>query len=310
MLIKKKIILSIASLGIISLVTACGSNSTLIQQPTIQKQTVSQFTVNSNYTKIEPKFYNKKYPIAVISHRGFSENAPENTMASMVKAYQAGADMVELDVCLSKDGQVVIMHDDTLERTTNGKGKVEDKTLKELKALDAGSWFSPIFKGEEIPTLEEILKFAKGKISVDIEIKENSVKDKIDIEKKVVDIVHKYEMDEYVVISSFSNKAVERVKTLDPKIPTAVIIMSNIFNSQVTIASKAKADIINEDSFFVTEDEVQKSQKAGIKVYSYIIYGTGPQEIQKLVEKGVDGILSNNPTIALRVLKDKYPEIK
>jgi len=130
------------------------------------------------------------------------------------------------------------------------------------------------------------------------------------IEKKVLDLIAKYQMEEYVLISSFSDKAIERVETLNPKIPTAVLIMANVFSSQVSIASKVKADAINEYYMFVSESEVTKSKNAGLKVYSYIVYGSGAQSIKTLVEKGVDGIMSNNPIIALRVLKDKYPEIE
>ena len=102
----------------------------------------------------------------VIAHRGFSGVAPENTLAAFRKAIDVGADMFELDVLLSQDEHVVVIHDDTLERTTNGTGKVIDHTLAELQALDAGSWFSPEFAGEPIPTLEDALRLAKGEILV------------------------------------------------------------------------------------------------------------------------------------------------
>ena len=110
----------------------------------------------------------------VVAHRGYSGLYPENTASAFEAAIGAGADMIELDVCLTKDRIPVVIHDQTLERTTDGHGLVSEFTLSELKKLDAGSWFSPKFKGESIPTLEEILLQIRGKISVNIEIKPES----------------------------------------------------------------------------------------------------------------------------------------
>ena len=93
-----------------------------------------------------------------IAHRGFSHIAPENTLIALKKAIEIGADFAELDVCQTKDGEIVLMHDETLDRTTNGTGEIWNFTLKELKQLDAGSWFGPQFKGEPIPTLLEVIQ--------------------------------------------------------------------------------------------------------------------------------------------------------
>ena len=112
-----------------------------------------------------------KYPITVTAHRGFSGENPENTLASFRAAIAAGADMVELDVHLTRDNELVVIHDDTLERTTDGKGNVADKTLAELKRLDAGFKFNPRFAGERIPTLTEVLDVTRGRILVNIELK-------------------------------------------------------------------------------------------------------------------------------------------
>lgn len=101
-----------------------------------------------------------------IAHRGASGYAPENTMAAFEKALEMGADLLELDVQLSTDGHVVVIHDYTVERTTDGQGKVEDLTLEESRKLDAGAWYRPEFKGEVIPTLEEVLEHVGGRIGL------------------------------------------------------------------------------------------------------------------------------------------------
>jgi glycerophosphoryl diester phosphodiesterase len=98
----------------------------------------------------------------VIAHRGFSGVAPENTLVAIRRGIEIGADMAEIDVTLSKDGYVVVIHDETLDRTTNGTGPVSDATLEELQRLDAGSWFAPEFAGEKIPTLGEVLDLVRG----------------------------------------------------------------------------------------------------------------------------------------------------
>ena len=125
-------------------------------------------------------YWEGRFPVMVVAHRGFSGAAPENTLAAFRMAIEAGSDMIELDVHLSKDGKVVVIHDETQERTTNGQGRVADRPLKEIKGLDAGSWFSPPFAGERIPTLQEVLSLAQGKVPVNIEIK-NPTHGKYDI---------------------------------------------------------------------------------------------------------------------------------
>jgi len=117
-------------------------------------------------------YWKGKFPIMVIAHRGFSGAAPENTLAAFRKAIDVGSDLIELDIQLSKDGKIVVIHDEILGRATNGQGKVSDHTLQELKKLDAGSKFRAEFSGERIPTLQEVLDLAKGRVLVNIEIKD------------------------------------------------------------------------------------------------------------------------------------------
>ena len=116
-------------------------------------------------------YWKGRFPVLVVAHRGFSGAAPENTLAAFRKAIEAGSDMIELDIQLSKDGKIVVIHDETLERTTDGQGRVADRTFPEIRKLDAGSWFGSQFSGEKIPTLQEVLELAKGKVLVNIEIK-------------------------------------------------------------------------------------------------------------------------------------------
>lgn len=158
----------------------------------------------------------------IIAHRGSSKLAPENTMASFKEAFKHGATAIELDVHRTKDGHLVIMHDDTLDRTTTGRGRVGDFTLKELKELDAGSWFGPQFTGEKIPTLEEVLDWAKGKVKVDIEVKNS--RQYPGIEQDILRIVEEKELKDDVFITSFDKSVSENIEALAPEIKTGLLI--------------------------------------------------------------------------------------
>ena len=120
-------------------------------------------------------FYATQERTRVIAHRGFSGAAPENTLAAVRAAIEVGADMVEIDVTLTSDGHIVVIHDETLDRTTTGSGRVSDFTLTELQRLDAGGWFAPRFAGERIPTLDQVLDEIEGRILLNVEIKSEAV---------------------------------------------------------------------------------------------------------------------------------------
>src|SRR5690625_6609337 len=116
-------------------------------------------------------FRSVKMKPLIIAHRGASGNAPENTLAAFQLAVEEGADGIELDVHLSKDGELVVIHDDTLDRTTNGTGRVQDKDLDELKTYDAGSWFDSKFASERIPLLQEVIDILPDDVFLNVEIK-------------------------------------------------------------------------------------------------------------------------------------------
>ena len=160
----------------------------------------------------------------VIAHRGASGTAPENTMAAFRQAVEMGADMIELDVQRTKDGQVVVIHDATLERTTNGSGAVRELTYAEIEQLDAGSWFGEgqEFAGERVPLLKEVLEFTKGKCALNIEIKNIPYADP-GIEQAVVDLLHETGFLEQVIISSFDHSCLHRIARLEPNVPTACL---------------------------------------------------------------------------------------
>jgi glycerophosphoryl diester phosphodiesterase len=158
----------------------------------------------------------------VIAHRGASAYAPENTMAAFDLALQMGACQLELDVQLTGDEHIVVIHDDTVKRTTNAVGLVISYTLAALKNLDAGSWFGIQFVGERIPTLEEVLKRYKGQVHFHIEIKGQSP----NLSSRTADLIRKYDMQEQVTITSFQKKRLEEMRSYAPEFTTAWLIVA------------------------------------------------------------------------------------
>lgn len=165
-----------------------------------------------------------------VAHRGFSGKAPENTLTAIRMAIDLPyVHWMEIDVQLSKDGVPVVIHDFTLDRTTNGHGKVKDMNWELLRRLDAGSWKGRSFRGERIPSLEEVLSLASGRLHLNIELK-TSGNMYPDLEKTVMELISSKGMREDVILTSFDSGALQRIKAIDPCFRTGLIFDSNIGN--------------------------------------------------------------------------------
>lgn len=161
----------------------------------------------------------------IVAHRGWSGRAPENTMAAFELALtEPRIHFIELDVHLSKDGVPVVIHDHTLERTTNGIGRVLDYTYAELSKLDAGAWFDESFRGERLPRLEDVMRLAKGRCKLAVELKTTSG-EYPGIESRVIDLVRTYDLTDQVVLSSFEHESMRLAREIDPTIATGLIYL-------------------------------------------------------------------------------------
>lgn len=163
-----------------------------------------------------------------VAHRGFSGKAPENTLAAVRMAISLPyVHWMEIDVQLSKDGVPVVIHDFTLDRTTNGHGKVKNMDWELIRRLDAGSWKGRIFRGERVPSLEEVLSLASGRLKLNIELK--TVGDMYPgLEKAVMDLISSKGMRDEVVLTSFDTNVLQRVKEIDPRFRTGLIFDSRL----------------------------------------------------------------------------------
>ncbi len=207
---------------------------------------------------------------AIFAHRGASGTHPENTMAAFEAAVRLGADGIELDVQMTKDGEIVIIHDETVNRTTNGKGAIERMTYAEIAELDAGSWFHPKFEGERILTLDEFLTWATGNtMQINIELKTNKVP-YYGIEQKVLELIDIYNMRGRVIISSFNSESVGRVIELDPYIAVAGLVW-RIPREAVRAAKKLGLTALHTQVSFALSEHGKEAINSGMLLRLYTI---------------------------------------
>jgi glycerophosphoryl diester phosphodiesterase len=248
----------------------------------------------------------------VIAHRGASAYYPENTIESFQAAIAMGADMVELDVQLSRNGEVVVFHDEKLSRCTNGKGKISDYTLVELKKLDAGRWFGKEYQGAKIPTLEEVVSLCRDKIAVNIEIKTEAVSENIrnGIEEKSLNIVEIGGMREHVVFSSYDPRAIRHLKEIDRTVAAAVDVAAAVLFEKGYYGSKFPSEIIEllgADAFNCSKNELSKKWLMNLKLNNIpvnIYTVNDKKNMRRFLELGVSGIFTNKPDILKAVLAD------
>ena len=229
----------------------------------------------------------------VFGHRGAMAYAPENTFASFERAIELGVDAIELDVHLTADGEVVVIHDHDLHRTTDGQGSVGEKTLPELKTLDAGVRFGPEFAGQRIPTLGEVLAWARGRCAIDVEIK-GSPWPYLGIEERVVDLIRRHEMTDQTIVISFDHPTVARVKALAPEIATGTLWSCRPMDP-VAVARGAGANAIMPQWSYCDAETVERAHAAGLSVHPWS--PSDPGVVKALIGLGVDSICSNHPDI-------------
>lgn len=227
----------------------------------------------------------------VFGHRGAMGYAPENTMASFRKAVELGVDAIELDVHLTRDSEVVVVHDANLERTTSGRGLVRDHTLAEVRTLDAGASFGPAFAGERVPTLDEVLAWARDRCVLDIEIKGDPLPYP-GIEARVAELIRAQGMEDRTIVISFDHPTVRRVKELAPELATGVLYGCRPVDA-VALARAANADALLPHWSYCQPEDVARAHGAGLSVHAWAT--SEPTEIRVLLAMGVDSICSNHP---------------
>jgi len=233
-----------------------------------------------------------------IAHRGYRARYPENTLVAFQAALGAGVQMIELDVALSRDRKLVVIHDATLERTTNGEGAVSDHTLAQLKQLDAGGWFHPRFAGEHLPELSEVLDLADGRVMINIEIKPHAYEPHHPpdaVERQTLELVCRRNIAERVLISSFDLNLLNYISTFEHA-PALGLISRNPVD-KYTLENCKQLDVVSwhPNHQILTPDQVKTMHANDIRVFPY--NADTDAEIARVLEMDVDGVISSDPLL-------------
>ncbi|WP_338335322.1 glycerophosphodiester phosphodiesterase [Bacillus altitudinis] len=229
----------------------------------------------------------------IIAHRGSSSAAPENTIAAFDVAVEQGADYIELDVQMTMDQHVVVIHDDTVDRTTNGNGLVKSYTLDQLKKLDAGSWFDQQYTNERIPTLQEILERYSQRIGILIEIKHP--KRQIGIEKAVARIINRFAYSRHIMIQSFDVHALQRIKAFAPSLRTALIIKPDVFKltKRKLTTYSSFANGLNMKKTMINKWWIDRIHSFGMEVFIWTV--KDQKTADRFKKYPIDGVVTDNP---------------
>lgn len=226
-----------------------------------------------------------------IGHRGAAGTHPENTLASFRQAVALGVDGVEFDVQRTRDGHLVVLHDPTLDRTTNRCGLVRDLTLDEVRRADAGSWKGPQFAGERVPTLREVIRELPASLLLFLELKAGSLHYP-GIEEELLRVLDEEGALGRTQVSSFDHQALHRLHRLAPDLPLGMLYTCNLMDP-IGMAQAVGAQALHPAFMWVTPDLVVRAHAAGLKVIAWTV--NEPSFIQLMKASGVDGIISDFP---------------
>lgn len=233
------------------------------------------------------------------AHRGYSGRYPENTMLAFRKAAEAGADGIELDVQLTRDGELVIIHDELVDRTTDGKGRVKDLTLAELRALDASYIYAGQYGRNPIPTLREYFEFVKDlPLITNIEMK-TGIFEYPGIEEKVWAMIQEYRLEKKVIISSFNHFTILRMQKIAPKLKYGFLSETWIIDAGKYCRGHG-VPCYHPIFRSLTREVVAELKGYGLEINTYTV--NTEEDVRDLVEKGIDIVIGNFPEMTRDVL--------
>ncbi len=217
----------------------------------------------------------------IVAHRGASAYEPENTLRAVKTAIKMGSDAVEVDVRISKDGELVVIHDERVDRTSDGEGRVRDFSVDDLKGLY-------LALGEKVPTLNEVISLVKGRAKLVIELKESG------LEGKLVELLNREGVIDDVIVTSFIHKCLKRVKELNEAITCGIIFKCEPIDS-IELASAAMADVLLPYYLYVTDELIDRAHENNLSVYAWTVDDV--EVARTLISKGVDGVVTNKPDL-------------
>lgn len=224
----------------------------------------------------------------VIAHRGASGTCPENTIPAFRRAAEIGAHMVELDVQLTRDGQPVVIHDWTLNRTTSGRGSVRRRSLAEITTLDAGSWFDAAFAGTHVPTLAEVFAAIPLRVNVELKARAND-----GLERAVLEVVEGAGALRRVVFSSFEPASLRRMRALSAAADLAVLWAGRGVGRALALADSVRATSVHLRKGVATAAAIERARAAGLGVRVWTV--NAAVDFARLVAAGADAVFTDYP---------------
>jgi glycerophosphoryl diester phosphodiesterase len=234
----------------------------------------------------------------VSAHRGASARAPENTLVALDAAWRAGATLAEIDVQLTRDGHVVLMHDPTVDRTTTGRGYLKDLTLGEVRALDAGAWFGPEFRGERVPTLGDVLVWARDKLVLLVELKNVPFRE-LPLVERTIALVDELRAEGHVVLGGFDHPVLRDIKHRRPGWPLEMMYNARLADP-VGAARAAGAALVSLEPEFVLPEDIQLLHEAEVAVLTTL---DRPDDARRLLSWGVDALESGDPAMVIAAIR-------
>jgi glycerophosphoryl diester phosphodiesterase len=237
----------------------------------------------------------------IFAHRGSSAYAPENTLAAFELAVRQNANAIEIDVKLSSDGHVIVIHDASVNRTTDGEGQVSELTLASLKSLDAGCKYDNSFCGEKIPTLDEVFESVGVKTFTNVELT-NYATPKDQLPEKVAQIVQSHGMQDRVLFSSFNPFSLRKIHNILPNIPIGLLSLPGIAGtlSRSFLVRWLPYKALHPDVRSTSRNLIARFQKRGNRIHTYTV--NHPEDMEKFFKWGINGIFTDDPPLAIRTL--------
>jgi len=237
----------------------------------------------------------------LLAHRGDKVHAPENTLPAFQQAIQKGADGVELDAKLTADGHVIVLHDSTVDRTTDGKGRVESFTLEAIRKLDAGKWFDPKFSGAKVPLLEEVFETVGRDKIINIELK-NLLTPRDGLVLKICELIKRHNNHNQILFSSFYPSNLKVAAQELPEVPRGLLVMPGLLGLWARSFGFMFGDYqaLHSHISSASREQIQRAHRLKRRVHVWTV--NKPGEITQFKEWGVDGIITDDPQMAVRAL--------
>lgn len=236
----------------------------------------------------------------IFAHRGASAHAPENTLAAFELALAQNADAIELDVKLSADGRVVVIHDPTVDRTTGSRGRVRDLTLSQLQTLDAGSFFSEKYHAEKIPALEEVFETVGKRTFINVELTNyNTPRD--ELVETVCMLVKKFGLQDRVMFSSFFATNLSKAYAYLPEVPRGLLALNGLLGAWARSFGFAfgKYQALHPNLKDATQEQVQRVHRLKRRIHVWTV--NAADDMRRLFHWGVDAIFTDDPQLAVKV---------